>query len=538
MSFSQSQKTSSKLNGEFLWFQSFLEALKQLAPSTESWTILKKRLENSADTDEKFEQISDFINGYSPESAVNWYTKDFLYGVVNLALSTKDIGSLLDLYVFIIDMEKNLRDMHNTQFTNVAREPFQVYRGQFMSKQEIQHIRPSTFISINTFVSTSKDKKVALSFIGPREDEDIQPILFDIKIDPSVYKTKPFADISNLSHYPDEKEVLFAIGSIFHVSRIQPPSSECYYWSVFMELCSDDKKELKEVFEFYRENYIGDDVDHSTLVHFLRRMGSYKDARICFERLLATMPSDQTLPGYVISIKGCLALDSADYNGAIKYYQEAMCAYQNDDNLNIGPLEFWIGEAYLKNGEPQQALEHLFKALWSFSTVDWEKAKETGQTREVIGTTYRVIGQAYYASHDYKASCEYLEKAMEIYETYQLPQYHAYFADLYVQFGNVYRAKKEFDLAILYHQKALQKCEDCHKSMHIEVARAHRELGLDYEAINNYKQALEELDKAMVSAKYSISEKHPDHLQIEQDIERVKQQLSVKHGQYNYHDVL
>ncbi len=78
------------------------------------------------------------------------------------------------------------------------------------------------FISINSFFSTSLHRHKALAFLNSSlVSNDLNRVLFVIEGDPRVVKTKPFADISSISYFSDESEVLYMISSIFRLIDIR-----------------------------------------------------------------------------------------------------------------------------------------------------------------------------------------------------------------------------------------------------------------------------------------------------------------------------
>ncbi|CAF1679121.1 unnamed protein product [Didymodactylos carnosus] len=97
-----------------------------------------------------------------------------------------------------------------------------VYRGQIMSTEELNKIKdnPGIHISMNSFMSTSKNINVALAFISNIENTDEwKPVLSEIIIDLNL-KTIIFADINKLSIMKDEQEILFSLSTIFEILSI------------------------------------------------------------------------------------------------------------------------------------------------------------------------------------------------------------------------------------------------------------------------------------------------------------------------------
>ncbi|CAF4597674.1 unnamed protein product, partial [Rotaria magnacalcarata] len=117
---------------------------------------------------------------------------------------TQDIDLLFLFRFFIRDIHKQLQELQ-------CSTPLRVYRGQLVSNDELQTLKASLgqFISMNSFLSTSLDRRLALSFLtsSPVTD-DLQRILFEIDLDPTLAGIKPFANITSNSFFADEQEVL------------------------------------------------------------------------------------------------------------------------------------------------------------------------------------------------------------------------------------------------------------------------------------------------------------------------------------------
>ena len=88
-----------------------------------------------------------------------------------------------------------------------------LYRGLKLSKDELRKLEESigNLISTNGFLSTSRNRQVALTFATNS--------LFEIETDMNQ-EGKLWYDIADYSMIPDEGEVLFDIGAIFQIESI------------------------------------------------------------------------------------------------------------------------------------------------------------------------------------------------------------------------------------------------------------------------------------------------------------------------------
>ena len=97
---------------------------------------------------------------------------------------------------------------------------------------------------MNTYLSTTQRKDLALVYAGNGSDRPLfESILFEITLDKNVLtKSKPFADIKNLSHFgTEEEEILLSMGIIFKIQSVEQLVDNGIIWQVkltLIKLCS------------------------------------------------------------------------------------------------------------------------------------------------------------------------------------------------------------------------------------------------------------------------------------------------------------
>lgn len=179
------------------------------------------------DDDVNLLQIEDFEKNYHSNNALQWYTRDtFLYRIVNQALRTSNADLMFKMRYFLIDLYVQLQHICSVNqnrffhFHNSTR--MKSYRGQRMFQHELQYFQQliGRIISINTFLSTTISLQVALTFAEPHTHTDMISVIFCIETDSTIENKRPYGNISNLSTYYDEEEILFSMGSIFLVESI------------------------------------------------------------------------------------------------------------------------------------------------------------------------------------------------------------------------------------------------------------------------------------------------------------------------------
>ena len=321
------EKSITGVNGEFVLFQVLFECLLRLK-STE---MDKKELISVFQNSHKgnlieLDDIREFEQNYAPDKVLCWYTKEsFFYRKLNIALRTKDIQTIFLFRGFISDIHRQLKE-------NQVKNSVQVYRAQKISSDEFKALKESIgqYISINAFFSTSTDEKKARAFLGDADtSSDLQRVLFEIHANPTMVTKKPFADISPFSDY-DESEILFMLGSIFHLQSIDPDPIDDQIWIIRMSLCSDDEHDLQEVLVRVRKQTESGETDLRTLAKVLWKMGKYDLARKYLIRLLKELLPSDPLCGTVYEELGDLAAQTGDTDGYTEWYKKA-CACESEN---------------------------------------------------------------------------------------------------------------------------------------------------------------------------------------------------------------
>ena len=108
-----------------------------------------------------------------------------------------------------------------------------LYRGTRLLNKEIEIIKkyiknkkeglPSAIVFSKTFLSFSKDNKIAENFLkNQKNNNELNKVLFILEKDNNIdYNLSTHADIEKISFYPNEKEVLFFPFSSFEIKEIK-----------------------------------------------------------------------------------------------------------------------------------------------------------------------------------------------------------------------------------------------------------------------------------------------------------------------------
>ncbi|CAM2719333.1 unnamed protein product [Rotaria socialis] len=115
--------------------------------------LSKYCLEQKVEKDE----IDYFVHEYDKKTPIYWYScQMFIYGMLNRALRTLDMGTMAKLGFFIRHLHRQLERLHEEQVGQFQKQ-FLVYRGQGLSQEDFNHLREiqDGLLSFNNFLSTS-----------------------------------------------------------------------------------------------------------------------------------------------------------------------------------------------------------------------------------------------------------------------------------------------------------------------------------------------------------------------------------------------
>jgi hypothetical protein len=167
--------------------------------------------------------IRRFAKQYRSADAVRWYTKDsFIYRFVNEMLRSGAIEMSHSVRFYIADLSAQLAELKCKQ-RELMKGVKVLYRGFRQSTQELEALETlvGSAIVTKTFMSTSWDIEVAVFFAGINQlqSDESQPLLLELTVGFDSVSVIA-ADISSLSNFPEEREVLFDIGTKFRVEMV------------------------------------------------------------------------------------------------------------------------------------------------------------------------------------------------------------------------------------------------------------------------------------------------------------------------------
>ncbi len=466
-------------NAIFMWFQLFIEVLLRMHhKSTDRKELMDICKKNYKGNREEMKVIDEFEKNYKPENAIWWYTREScFYRMMNKALRVQDFDMLFALRFFITDIAKQLKSEYEKFIrTSDTRNIIRVYRGQVIASSELELMKRSIgdFLSMNSFLSTSRNRSTALHFsrLTPVTN-GTERIIFQIEINPRS-QTKAFSDVTKISYFENEDEVLIMLGALFRIDKVIEDKKD-RVWIADVSLASEDDYHLKDMF-FYMKKTIGDDTDLDSLGKILIEMGEYEQAQKCYRRMLDV------------------------------------------GKLFVGNAELGLGKAHLYCKEDDESIEHLGEAMRI-------RQLALGPDHADIGECYNYIGAVHwYLRKDYDQALSDLKKAVKIQEQ-TLSADSVIVAKTYNNLATIYGFMEKFDLALDYYNKALNIRQNVLPSNHPDIGGLYHNLGWIHDRNQNYSKALEYFQKSLEITQQTLPPEHPELIRTKNNIQKLQDKM-------------
>lgn len=329
-------------------------------------------------------EIKTFRDDYRLDRVIRFYTQySFLFLLLTEVFQCEDTDGIYQFRRYISDLHQELAENYQT-----PNEEIILYRGKKLPLITLQQLKDlkqisgtkDTFITINGFLSTTKDRRVAESFGGIDEIRDgYETAIFTLKIRKGMKSTIVYRDIVAHSCKPDENETLFSMCSVWKLLQIENFNG---VWSIELELSNEFQDHLNEFDkEFLRSHPFLHEPTNAYLMFLLARilyeLGRYSQSGELYHDILekehlsdgfkcliylnlATMRNEQ---GQLFDAKGYLqnALDFCPSN------------HQSTTFPSRARILNMMGSVHLKKGEHQKA-QKSFEAALAESSTDHDKA--------------------------------------------------------------------------------------------------------------------------------------------------------------------
>jgi tetratricopeptide (TPR) repeat protein len=446
-----------------------------------------------------------FQKNYEPDSPILWYSKEeYLYSTLNKALRTQDTAVIIKIGFFIKDLHQQIKKLHSEAHLT---ELITVYRGQGLSNIDFEKFKKSKggLVSFNNFLSTSFNYDVSRMFAESSSyDPHLIGILFRMNIDPSKSST-PFAFIKNISHHPDEEEILFSMHTIFRIGEIEQLQDRL--WQIDLILTNDDDQELRNLTEYIKLE-IESGTGWQKMGQLLTKMGEFDKAIEIYNTLLETIPDitdEETITSVINNYNNIAAAyeGKGDSSTALSYYEKALQIEEKfypDKDARLAITYNNMAVAYQSIGNYPEALKYLEKTLEIQQKSLPSNSPQIAITFNNLATIYRRIG-------NYSSAVSYLEKALDI-QKESLPSTHPDLAMTYNNISELRLLLGDHFLAISNYEKAFQIWRKSLPTNHPHLAVSYNTMGELQRMNGYYSKALFSCEKALEIAQISLPSNH------------------------------
>lgn len=448
--------------------------------------------------------IDEFERSYKQEKAIQWYSKEsFLCYLLNRALRTFQADVIVNMGFYINDLHRHIYRLDQEQRPERGTDKFLVYRGITMFQEDLAKYQDNEgLISFDSFLSTSRERRVALDFIQMNLQKESEKgklgVLFIMEIDPKI-DTTTFADIESISEFSEEKEVLFTMQTVFRIKSFSEPNSECIYYQVSLALTDDREEDLELVRKTIEKEIMFEDVgkdeidpdklrqrqELQCLGHLLMKVHQVDRAKELYETLLKKRiePGEKA---YYYHQLGLIRTRKDQYSEAVKTFEEAikiMETVPKTRKSDKAVLYNNLGSAYLKQNNHEKALAAYEKARALQETNDSDKKSAD------LGTTYSNIGSCHFELDQIDEALKAFQKTQEIFKA-NFPSIHPARAINHSNIASVYFKKKNYEEALAEYQRALEIQQRILTKDHPSLAITHNNIALVLDKIQHDKQEM------------------------------------------------
>ncbi|CAF3711166.1 unnamed protein product [Adineta steineri] len=502
------EKVANDSNNQFIYSGSLIDCLLHMPSYTtdQSQLISLCRDIYKGDANELL-ILNEFEQTYTSNNALWWYTRDsFVMRLLNKAFQEQTIDLLYLFRFFLHDVQDQLK-------RNRCVSPIRVYRGQFLSNDELQTLNNSIggLISMNSFLLAHSNRQKALKHLT--ESDELRGILFEIDADPRLDGIKPFG------YTGQDDEILFMVGSIFRINDIHRQHDGLSI--IRITLCSDNDPQLKLIFKDLKFDTNDNKRKLLSFGDILWRMGKLTEAEKYYQRLLTNLSGDDY---YNISecyyALGNIAMEKDNCNLSYEWHEKSLEIKKQtleEFDPSIADSYSSIADIERKKGNSSQAFESYNKAL-----DIWIKAYDGDHPK--IAMCLNNIGCIYGEEKNYIKTLECHEKSLKILKKH-FPADHLCLGQAYNNIGSVYRYLGNYELALENYQLSLKIKTKSFSSKHPSIASTFSNIACVYEEMNEFQLALAYYEKAASIYRHNFPPTYPDNVRIIDDIKRISSKL-------------
>lgn len=253
---------------------------------------------------------------------------------------------------------------------------------------------------------------------------------------------------------------------------------------------------------------------YDNIGNYYENISDYNNALVYYKKALKIQ--QRLFPEYHLDIAksynniGILYYRKEKFEKALKYYKKAMTVYLKifgSDHKKTVSIYNNIGIVYKNLGKFNLAIEYYRKAI-VVSTKNFKKNDIN------TGSYYLNMGVAYSELKDDRALDCY-KKALLIYKE----QKHLIgLSSIYQNFGVFYHLKGEYDKALEYNKKGLDKAIKYYGEYHAVIGSIYHNIGITFSVKGDFEKALHNYEKAIQIYKAIFKENDEDTAHVYESI--------------------
>jgi len=390
------------------------------------------------------------------------------------------------------------------------------YRAGHVSKAQLEKMRKrqkGQVISLVGFISATTDIEIAKVYARKQNiSKGNDRVLFQINIKPQEPCTA-FAYIDGISFHPEEKEVLFSMGSTFTVdATVEPMNGENYY-TIQLTASEIDKTFVDDIRT--KIESCSPSGRAVLLAQYLMELGEYRAARKYLNSLLTQACDGGVLindPSLAI-IYCCLGMTYARqglHGDAIKAFKQALNAQarlEYSNNNVLAHIHNNIGLAYI-------GLGHIDEAENTLEEAKRIQLRELNSNQQHLAAIYSNIGYVHYRKSNFSDAEDAFSEAEKIYKKSSSKIAHDELeqslikAEYLTNYGHFLSAKKSMDDAQERYNEALRLYTSILPDGDPKLMQTHINIMLAYGQNENYSKVtkwFEDLTKEKLIEKQEIN---------------------------------
>ncbi|CAF1503578.1 unnamed protein product [Adineta ricciae] len=353
-------------------------------------------------------------------NAIWWYSCDkaSIYYQINSIVRLENFELLMSYRYYLSDLCRSIEFMYRQKLKEEGDIERKFYRADNINENQLKVMckrQKAQFISLLGFISTTSDIDIAKGYAQKqRVYEGNVRVLFIITVKPHVPCTA-FAYIDRISFHPEEKEVLFSMGSSFVVEEILEPANGENYYRLHLTACEIDKSLVEDI--RIKVGNCSPSGRAVLLARYLVELGEYRAARKYLTSLLTQAGLKGVLTNDIslVNVYNCLGMTydrQGLHNDALKAFKQALntqARLEYSNNNALAEIHNNIGLSYV-------GLGHMDEAEAMFTKAVRMQLREPKSNQQYLASIYSNIGYVHYKQKNYDEAEKIFKKAEKLYQ--------------------------------------------------------------------------------------------------------------------------